>query len=81
MKMMSDAHSVIVEIYTILLHITQPVLHKVTLDWLEVLVNLKVEWNSATIDSGAQFVMMPGELPMLQWSADSWDSQHQVSSI
>ena len=59
-------HSMMIENLHHIIYIIQPVLHKVTLDLLEVLVNLKAEWNSATIDSGAQFVMMPGELLMLQ---------------
>ena len=52
--------------------------HKVTLDLLEEPVNLKVEWNSATVTSGAPYVMMPGVYLTPQWYADSWDSQHQV---
>lgn len=37
-----------------------------------------VEWRSVTTASGAQCVMMRGDLLMLKWLASSWDSLKQV---
>ena len=43
-----------------------------TFNWLEVEMNLKVEWKSALEDFGEQCVMITGEIKMLKLSASSW---------
>ena len=45
------------------------------------LAQVLVEWRYAQEDSGALFVMTPGIIGMLKWSADNWDIQPMVDYI
>ena len=43
-------------------------------DWSVVVGLGKDEWKCTCQEVGAQYVMMTGMTPMLQWYADSWDT-------
>jgi hypothetical protein len=43
---------------------------------VEVTLNLKEELSSAGMRPGVPSVMASGQLLMLMWLADSWDSHH-----
>ena len=41
---------------------------------------VKVKFSSVMVDGGVQFVTPTGQLLMLKWCAEGWDSQQLVCS-
>ena len=49
-----------------------------TLGWWEEPISMKDVWRFAGMKSGAQCVMITGQVKMRLWHADSWDMLPQV---
>ena len=64
--------------FTILLQLYPEPAQMITSGWSEDLAAMRVEWRSVSMETGAQYVMMPGIQTMPLWCADNWASVQPV---